>query len=286
MAGYELISGIEVDRRLRAFVEEEALPGTGIEPAAFWFGFSALLRELTPENKRLLRRREDLQARIDERNAALGGPAARARRGRGVPARDRLSGRSAGALRDRHRGCRSGDRRDRRARSWSCRSTTPATPSTPPTPAGAASTTRSTAPTRSATGRAAGGYDPERGRAGDRLGPRLPRRDRAADRRQPCRRRQLRASRTAGWSTDRGDARATRRCSPAWRRRPSPLLRHHGLHVEIVDRPRPSDRPRRQGRASPTSCSKARSPRSWTARIRSPRSTPRRRSRSTATGSA
>jgi malate synthase len=73
LAGYELISGIEVDPRLRAFVEEEALPGTGIEPAAFWFGFSALLRELTPENKRLLRRREDLQARIDERNAALGG---------------------------------------------------------------------------------------------------------------------------------------------------------------------------------------------------------------------
>ncbi len=73
MAGYELISGIEVDPRLRAFVEEEALPGTGIEPAAFWFGFSSLLRELTPGNKRLLRRREDLQARIDERNAALGG---------------------------------------------------------------------------------------------------------------------------------------------------------------------------------------------------------------------
>jgi malate synthase len=73
LAGFELISGIEVDPRLRTFVEEEALPGTGIEPAAFWFGFSSLLRELTPENKRLLRRREDLQARIDERNAGLGG---------------------------------------------------------------------------------------------------------------------------------------------------------------------------------------------------------------------
>ena len=73
MADYELISGIEVDRRLRAFVEEEALPGTGLEAASFWFGFSALLRELTPENRRLLRKREDLQARIDERNAGLGG---------------------------------------------------------------------------------------------------------------------------------------------------------------------------------------------------------------------
>ncbi|MEA3066298.1 MAG: malate synthase [Sphingomonadales bacterium] len=73
MSDYELISGIEVDRRLRAFVEEEALPGTGIEPTAFWFGFSALLRELTPENKRLLRKREDLQALIDARNEGLGG---------------------------------------------------------------------------------------------------------------------------------------------------------------------------------------------------------------------
>jgi malate synthase len=73
LAAYELISGIEVDRGLRAFIEEEALPGTGLEPAAFWFGFSSLLRDLTPANKRLLRRREDLQGRIDERNRALGG---------------------------------------------------------------------------------------------------------------------------------------------------------------------------------------------------------------------
>ncbi len=73
MAGFELISGIEVDRRLRDFIEGEALPGTDLDPAAFWFGFSSLLRDLTPENKRLLRRRDDLQASIDERNAALAG---------------------------------------------------------------------------------------------------------------------------------------------------------------------------------------------------------------------
>ncbi|HEX8448638.1 MAG TPA: malate synthase G, partial [Allosphingosinicella sp.] len=73
MAGYELISGLEVDPRLRRFIEEEALPGTRIEPADFWFGFSALLRDLTPENRRLLRRREDLQALIDERNESLFG---------------------------------------------------------------------------------------------------------------------------------------------------------------------------------------------------------------------
>src|SRR3712207_9370115 len=70
---YTTLFRSEVDPKLKAFVEEEALPGTGIEPAAFWFGFSSLLRELTPENRRLLRRRDDLQARIDARNAGLGG---------------------------------------------------------------------------------------------------------------------------------------------------------------------------------------------------------------------
>ncbi|MFN3389611.1 MAG: malate synthase G, partial [Allosphingosinicella sp.] len=75
MPHHKLISGIEVDPALRAFIEEEALPGTGIEPAAFWFGFSALLRDLTPENRRLLRKREDLQALIDARNEGLGGRA-------------------------------------------------------------------------------------------------------------------------------------------------------------------------------------------------------------------
>ena len=75
MAQYELISGIEVDPALRRFLEEEALPGTGIKPADFWFGFSALLRDLTPENRRLLRVREDLQARIDARNRESGGRA-------------------------------------------------------------------------------------------------------------------------------------------------------------------------------------------------------------------
>jgi malate synthase len=70
---YALVSGVEVDRGLKRFLEEEALPGTRISAESFWFGFSRLLRELTPENRRLLRRRDDLQARIDARNAALGG---------------------------------------------------------------------------------------------------------------------------------------------------------------------------------------------------------------------
>ncbi|MDT9600467.1 malate synthase G [Sphingosinicella rhizophila] len=73
MAKYELTSGIEVDGDLKSFIERDVLPGTGIDAAAFWPGFSKLMRELTPENKRLLRKREDLQVLIDERNAELAG---------------------------------------------------------------------------------------------------------------------------------------------------------------------------------------------------------------------
>jgi malate synthase len=75
LAQYELVCGLELDTRLKRFLEEEALPGTGLAAGDFWFGFSALLRDLTPENRRLLRKREDLQALIDARNAGLAGRA-------------------------------------------------------------------------------------------------------------------------------------------------------------------------------------------------------------------
>jgi malate synthase len=75
LGDYELVSGIEVFRRLKSFIEQEVLPGLDIQPNHFWAGFSALLRALTPENKRLLQRRGDLQALIDQRNLQLEGRA-------------------------------------------------------------------------------------------------------------------------------------------------------------------------------------------------------------------
>ena len=50
---------------LAAFIEREALPGTGIEAAAFWAGFSALLARFAPENSALLAERVLLQSKID-----------------------------------------------------------------------------------------------------------------------------------------------------------------------------------------------------------------------------
>ena len=58
-------AGLQVDRTLAAFLEDEALPGTGIAPGTFWQGFAALVGELAPRNRALLDRRAELQALID-----------------------------------------------------------------------------------------------------------------------------------------------------------------------------------------------------------------------------
>ncbi|MFN3280177.1 MAG: malate synthase G [Tabrizicola sp.] len=58
-------AGLKVDAVLARFVEDEALPGTGIEAGVFWQGFAGLLADFAPRNRALLARREELQAKID-----------------------------------------------------------------------------------------------------------------------------------------------------------------------------------------------------------------------------
>ena len=57
--------GLQVDHRLAAFIEDNALPGTGVAPDAFWAGFAALIGDLAPRNRALLDTRAALQSRID-----------------------------------------------------------------------------------------------------------------------------------------------------------------------------------------------------------------------------
>ena len=59
------IGGLQVSSVLRDFVAREAIPGTGVDPAAFWTGFEALLRDLAPRNQALLVKRDEMQAAID-----------------------------------------------------------------------------------------------------------------------------------------------------------------------------------------------------------------------------
>ncbi|MEQ1581855.1 MAG: malate synthase G [Steroidobacteraceae bacterium] len=56
---------LKVDAQLEKFVREEALPGTGIEPGAFWQGMEATLAMFMPRNSALLAKRDHLQAEID-----------------------------------------------------------------------------------------------------------------------------------------------------------------------------------------------------------------------------
>ena len=57
--------GLDIAPVLHRFVEEEALPGSGLDPAAFWDGFGELVRELAPRNRELLARRDELQRQLD-----------------------------------------------------------------------------------------------------------------------------------------------------------------------------------------------------------------------------
>jgi len=58
-------SGLQVAAELDALVSERAAPGTGLDPAAFWAGFAAIVADLVPKNRALLARRDDIQRRID-----------------------------------------------------------------------------------------------------------------------------------------------------------------------------------------------------------------------------
>jgi malate synthase len=58
-------AGLSVDRPLYELVRDEIAPGTGISAERAWEGFAAIVRELTPRNRALLARRDELQARID-----------------------------------------------------------------------------------------------------------------------------------------------------------------------------------------------------------------------------
>jgi malate synthase len=60
------VGNLRVARVLYDFVNNEALPGTEIDPDSFWAGVDKVVTDLTPQNQDLLRRRDELQAQIDK----------------------------------------------------------------------------------------------------------------------------------------------------------------------------------------------------------------------------
>ena len=65
MTEYVQKGGLQIAQELYDFINDKAMPGTGIEQDAFWASFDAIANELAPKNKALLAKRDDLQAKID-----------------------------------------------------------------------------------------------------------------------------------------------------------------------------------------------------------------------------
>ncbi|MBB0967415.1 malate synthase G [Dietzia aerolata] len=73
------VGGIRVDKVLYDFVNSQAIPGTGVDPDAFWAGAAEIFTDLAPRNRELLGVRDELQSKIDtwhQQNPAPIDPAA------------------------------------------------------------------------------------------------------------------------------------------------------------------------------------------------------------------
>ena len=57
---------LTVNPVFQRFVEDELLPAIGFDSEPFWGGVEAIVDDLTPVNRELLQKRDDLQARIDK----------------------------------------------------------------------------------------------------------------------------------------------------------------------------------------------------------------------------
>ncbi len=69
------VGGLQVAKALYDFVNNEAIPGTGIAADTFWGGAEAVINELAPKNRALLAKRDQLQAQIDAWHQARAGQA-------------------------------------------------------------------------------------------------------------------------------------------------------------------------------------------------------------------
>ncbi|MGN1402271.1 MAG: malate synthase G [Bacillus sp. (in: firmicutes)] len=66
MNGYVKAGNLQVAAVFYDFVNKEVLPGSQVDPDSFWNGLSDLVADLTPANKALLARRDEIQFKIND----------------------------------------------------------------------------------------------------------------------------------------------------------------------------------------------------------------------------
>jgi malate synthase len=65
MSDYVKVGNLQVARVFYEFLKDEVLPGTGLNSEKFWSDFETLVKDLTPKNKALLARRDEIQEKIN-----------------------------------------------------------------------------------------------------------------------------------------------------------------------------------------------------------------------------
>src|SRR5690606_28695231 len=59
------VGGLQIAKVLYDFVNDEAIPGSGVTAENFWSGADKIIHDLAPKNRALLATRDDLQTQID-----------------------------------------------------------------------------------------------------------------------------------------------------------------------------------------------------------------------------
>jgi malate synthase len=65
MEQYVKVGNLQVAKLLYEFINEEVLPGSEVDGEKFWKDFETLIADLTPRNKALLARRDEIQAKLN-----------------------------------------------------------------------------------------------------------------------------------------------------------------------------------------------------------------------------
>src|SRR6185503_8354041 len=61
-----VVESLSVAKVLHEFIAKEALPGTGVPEAGFWTRVDRIVHGLAPKNRALLKKRDELQTKIDD----------------------------------------------------------------------------------------------------------------------------------------------------------------------------------------------------------------------------